>query len=128
MRNRLTNASFYLLGTINNAHLSAQIPEIGDLKSRLPTLVANGIIEAAGRRRHILSRRFHAFLGEKRAYTRKKGLDHNTNKALLVKHINDSAGKGAPLRSRIRSRTRSKNPAPVVLSKDCISMLKPVCV
>lgn len=34
----------------------------------------------------------------KKAYTRKRGLDRATNKALILKHIRDNAANGAPLR------------------------------
>ena len=35
------------------------------------------------------------FIGKSGAYTRKRGLDRDTNKELLLKHIRDSASKGA---------------------------------
>jgi hypothetical protein len=71
------------------------LPE--DLKERLPHLLDEGIIERIGRGRgvrFILSRKFHSFLGQHGAYTRRKGLDRETNKALLCKHIleNQEAG------------------------------------
>jgi ATP-dependent DNA helicase RecG len=43
----------------------------------------------------VLSRRFHAFLGQKGAYTRKVGLDRETNKALLLKHIRENVKEGS---------------------------------
>jgi ATP-dependent DNA helicase RecG len=36
-------------------------------------------------------------LGRKGEYTRKRGLDRNTNKQLLLKHIRDSAKEGSRL-------------------------------
>lgn len=45
--------------------------------------------------RHILARRLYAALGSKGIYTRRKGLDRDTNKALLLKHIRDNARTGA---------------------------------
>jgi ATP-dependent DNA helicase RecG len=39
--------------------------------------------------RYLLSRRLYGFIGRKGAYTRKRGLDRPTNKALLLKHIED---------------------------------------
>lgn len=70
------------------------------LKSRLPGLVAVGAVEALGRgrgRRFILARSFYAALGRKGSYTRTKGLDRATNKALLLKHLQDNAATGAQM-------------------------------
>jgi len=54
---------------------------------RLPRLVDLGAIERAGKGKYILSQRFYALAGKIGVYTRKKGLDRETNKALLLKHI-----------------------------------------
>ncbi|HOK45946.1 MAG TPA: ATP-binding protein [Bryobacteraceae bacterium] len=72
-----------------------------DLKERVPHLLDEGIIERIGRGRgvrFILSRKFHSFLGQHGAYTRRKGLDRETNKALLCKHIEENREKGSPFR------------------------------
>jgi len=72
-----------------------------DLKERVPHLLDEGIIERIGRGRgvrFILSRKFHSFLGQQGAYTRRKGLDRETNKALLLKHIQENQGDGSPFR------------------------------
>jgi len=68
--------------------------------SRLPGLVEAGAVESVGRgrgTRYHLSRNFYATLGRSRATTRKRGLDHETNKALLEKHLIDSGTGGAPM-------------------------------
>jgi ATP-dependent DNA helicase RecG len=65
-------------------------PVSQDLKPRLPVLADQGIIEKIGRgrgTRYILSRQFYRFLRQKGVYTRKRGLDRETNKALLLNHI-----------------------------------------
>lgn len=70
------------------------------LKERLPGLVAVGAVEAMGRgkgARHMLSKALYAALGAKGTHTRKKGLDHETNKALLLKHLSSQGQEGAPL-------------------------------
>jgi len=75
------------------------LPE--DLKERLPHLLDEGVIERIGRGRGsrlILSRKFHAFLGQHGAYTRRKGLDRETNKALLMKHIEERCEVGAAMK------------------------------
>ena len=45
----------------------------------------------------MLSHRFYSFIGRKGVYTRKKGLDRETNKNLLLKHIEENAAEGSPL-------------------------------
>jgi ATP-dependent DNA helicase RecG len=75
------------------------LPE--DLKERIPHLLDFGFIERMGRGRgvrFILSRKFHSFLGQHGAYTRRKGLDRETNKALLLKHIQESGARGAAMK------------------------------
>jgi len=71
-----------------------------DLRSRVPALVEQGVIERVGRgkgTRYILSRRLYEFLGESGVYTRQRGLDREANKALLVKHIQDNRRRGCRL-------------------------------
>jgi len=60
-----------------------------------------GAVEAIGRGRgvkHILARGLYAALGGKGTYTRKKGLDRSTNKALLLQHIRDNAVTGSQMK------------------------------
>lgn len=68
------------------------------LDDRLQYLVEQNIIEKIGRGRgvhHLLSRRFYRFFGKTGLCTRRRGLDRDTNKALLMKHIRDSADHGS---------------------------------
>lgn len=70
------------------------------MRSRLPGLIQMGAVETIGRGsgvRWMLSRNLYAMLGAKGTYTRRRGLDHETNKALLEKHLRDSGSEGAPL-------------------------------
>lgn len=70
------------------------------LKARLPALVSAGAVEVIGRgrgARFILSAALYAALGAKGTHTRQKGLDHETNKALLLKHLTEQKEDGAPL-------------------------------
>lgn len=58
------------------------------LRSRLRHLQQSGVFESVGRgrgMRYLLSRRFYAALGQKGAYTRRKGFDRQANKELLIK-------------------------------------------
>lgn len=68
------------------------------LQPRLSYLVETGVLESIGRGRgihYVLSRRFYAMTGKKGIYTRKIGLDKETHKALLLKHIRASKAEGA---------------------------------
>ena len=77
---------------IDLVHREKRIPAI--LNSTLPDLRNKGVLERVGRK-HILSRRFYTHLGKQGEYTRKKGLDKETNKELLLKHIKDNAEQGS---------------------------------
>ena len=71
-----------------------------ELLERAPSLIAAGAVEALGRGkgvRHILSEALYATLGAKGTYTRQRGLDRNTNKALLVAHLTQQSPQGVPL-------------------------------
>lgn len=70
------------------------------MRARLPHLVEIGSVESQGRGRgirHFLSRELYAEMGLPGAYTRQRGLDHETNKALLERHLLDRVNIGAQL-------------------------------
>ncbi|MBK7044101.1 MAG: putative DNA binding domain-containing protein [Rhodanobacteraceae bacterium] len=70
------------------------------LSARLPALVEAGVIEQYGRGRgvrYLLSRGLFAAIGRRGSYTRERGLDHETNKELLLKHIRENDADGSPL-------------------------------
>jgi ATP-dependent DNA helicase RecG len=78
-------------------HMFRNEPVPPEDKGNLLRLVEHGIIEQISRgrgTRYVLARQFYDFIGKKGAYTRRRGLDRETNKSLLVKHIqeNDTAG------------------------------------
>lgn len=54
-------------------------------------------MEALGSGKYILSQSFYTFLGQKGVYTRKRGLNRETNKALLLKDISDNNAEGSKL-------------------------------
>jgi ATP-dependent DNA helicase RecG len=71
-----------------------------ELQERLPALAAKGIVESIGRgrnARYVLAKALYDALGSKGSYTRQKGLDHATNKALLLQHLKTQGEAGAPL-------------------------------
>ena len=79
------------------------IPQM--LKERVPILKDYGVIEPLGHgrgTRYILSRSLYGFIGQKGVYTRKRGLDNDTNKELLLKHVRDNHEEGSPLRDLIQ--------------------------
>ena len=92
---RLNSLSTYDLLVLDAIHREKRVPI--DLKGYLPALVEAGIIEPAGHGRYTLSRQFYDFLGERGTYTRKRGLDHETNKALILKHITDNDQEGSQM-------------------------------
>lgn len=68
--------------------------------TQVHALIDAGVVESHGRGRgvrYLLSRSMYAALGKKGDYTRKRGLDHDTNKELLIKHIRDNNTDGSPL-------------------------------
>jgi ATP-dependent DNA helicase RecG len=80
--------------------LQREEPLPDDLKDRLPHLLDQGIIERIGRGRGsrlILSRGLYDFMGKGGIYTRQKGLDRETNKTLLLRHIKENAASGSGL-------------------------------
>jgi len=68
-----------------------KIPD--DLKPRIPGLRRDGLIEVVGHGRGahcILSRLLYSAMGRPGKYTRRKGLDKDENKALIMKHLRSS--------------------------------------
>ena len=82
------------LMVIDAVHREQAIPDWA--KDRMPVLRKLGVIEKVGRK-NILSRKFYEFVGKKGVYTRKRGLDRETNKTLLLKHIYDNRAEGSRL-------------------------------
>jgi ATP-dependent DNA helicase RecG len=77
-------------------HKDEPIPT--QLQTNVKKLLEYGVVERVGRgkgTKYILSRRLHSTIGKKGVYTRKRGLDRETNKQLLLKHISDMGNMGA---------------------------------
>lgn len=68
------------------------------IRSRFNKLIDIGIIEHIGRNKYVLARGLYAVTGETGIHTRKVGLDRNTNKELLLKHIRENNDKGTPFK------------------------------
>jgi ATP-dependent DNA helicase RecG len=67
------------------------------LRGRISRLIDLGLVERGKGRTLLLSRRYYEYVGQKGAYTRRKGLDRETNLALLLKHIEDNREIGSKL-------------------------------
>lgn len=83
-------------------HKDLPIPKFyPNLKNRLNHLLNLGVIEGLGKGRraqYMLSRQYYSMVGQSGVYTRKRGLDKETNKALLLKHIRSKSKAGAKFR------------------------------
>jgi ATP-dependent DNA helicase RecG len=85
--------------------LSHQQAVSEELIPRLKILRERGLIEAIGRgkgTKYLLSKRLYVAIGDKAAYTRRRGLDRETNKALLIKHLEHYAAEGSQLRDLLK--------------------------
>ncbi len=95
-----STADFLLL---NHIHRENRVPD--QFQNRLQWLVERGVVERFGRGRgvkYILSRRYYRMVDEKGTYTRKKGLDRETNKTLLLKHIRENRDSGSRLKELLQ--------------------------
>lgn len=65
---------------------------------RLKPLIEMGIVEHIGRSKYVLARSLYSAAGKSGVHTRIVGLDRDTNKELLLKHIRESGREGTPFR------------------------------
>lgn len=82
------------LVVLDAVHRGLDIP--APVAGRLTDLIAIGAVERLDRTRLVLSRSFYVIQGKAGEYTRRAGLDRETRKELLMRHITDSADAGAP--------------------------------
>lgn len=80
---------------LDYVHRAESVPE--PLLGRVSRLLDVGAIERAGRRKLLLSRAMYGAMGQRGVYTRRKGLDHKTQKELLLQHLRENARDGSPL-------------------------------
>jgi ATP-dependent DNA helicase RecG len=69
-----------------------------EMKARLPDLIEAGAVESQGRgkgQRNFLSRTLYEVMGKPGVHTRQQGLDYETNKELLLKHLRSCGQAGA---------------------------------
>lgn len=97
-RERLSTFSTDDFLVIDAVHRDA--PVSPSFRTQAERLIELGVLERVGRGRGsrlLLSQRFYRHIGKPGVYTRKRGLDRETNKELLLKHIEDSTATGARL-------------------------------
>jgi ATP-dependent DNA helicase RecG len=99
--NRIGNENMEFFTTddfliINNLYHERKLPK--NLRSRLRHLLEIGIIEHAGRNKYVLARKLYESTGKSGVHTRLKGLDRETNKALILTHIKKCNDIGTPLK------------------------------
>ncbi len=70
----------------------------GNLRPRLKRLIDLGIVEHLSRNKYVLARSLYEVTGKSGVHTRIVGLDRDTNKELLLKHIRKNGGKGTPFK------------------------------
>jgi len=68
------------------------------LRQRMKGLIDMGIIETSGRDKYVLARGLYVATGKSGVHTRLVGLDRETNKELILKHLRQSGDNGAPLK------------------------------
>ena len=68
------------------------------MQDRLKHLTEMGIVEHIGRSKYVLSRSLYSAVGKSGVHTRIVGLDRETNKELLLKHMREKGPEGAPLK------------------------------
>jgi len=99
--NRIGNENLESLSTddflvINTLFHEQKLPN--NLRPRTKGLIDMGIIENAGRGKYVLARSLYAVTGKSGVHTRLVGLDRETNKELILKHIRKNGNMGTPLR------------------------------
>lgn len=82
--------------TIHALYHEEKLPEA--LRSNLKRLAELGLVEHVGRNKYVLARSLYAVAGKAGVHTRIVGLDRETNKELLLKHIRKSGIKGTPFK------------------------------
>ena len=69
-----------------------------NIRGRLKHLTEMGIVEHVGRNKYVLARSLYNAVGKSGIHTRIVGLDRDTNKELLLKHIREKGLEGTPFK------------------------------
>lgn len=89
----LTTADFLIINALYHENYVKP-----DLRPHLKRLVEMGIVEHVSRSKYVLARSLYAAAGKTGTHTRMVGLDRDTNKELLLKHIRQNGSKGTPFK------------------------------
>lgn len=82
--------------TINELYHEQSVTE--SLKPCLKKLMDLGIVEHIGRNKYVLARSLYTAVGKPGIHTRVVGLDRDTNKELILKHIRKNGDNGTPFK------------------------------
>lgn len=85
---------------INALYYDNSVPE--NLRPCLKHLTDVGIVEHVARNKYVLARNLYEAVGKSGVHTRRVGLDRETNKELIVKHIRENGDKGTPLKELLQ--------------------------
>lgn len=99
--NRIGNERLDTLTTTDFLTINAlyhDMPLDSQMQERLKHLTEMGIVEHIGRSKYVLARSLYSAVGKSGVHTRIIGLDRDTNKELLLKHMREKGVEGAPLR------------------------------
>ncbi len=99
--NQIGNEQLEILSTSDFLVIHALYHEMSlmkNLKPRLKRLTELGIVKHIGRNKYVLARCLYTAVGKSGVHTRMVGLDRETNKELLLKHIRNNGREGTPLK------------------------------
>ncbi len=89
----LSTADFLVINALYHGY-----PLKENLRPRLRQLADIGIVEHISRNKYVLARSLYSAAGKSGVHTRIVGLDRDTNKELLIKHIRKNGSKGTPFK------------------------------
>ena len=81
---------------INALYHETSVPQ--NLRPCIKRLAELGIVEHIGRNKYVLARSLYIIVGKSGIHTRVVGLDRDTNKELLLKHIRKNGDQGTPFK------------------------------
>lgn len=93
---RLDNFSTADFLTINALYFNRKLDE--SMRLRLNHLTEIGVVEHISRNKYVLARALYNAAGKSGVHTRIVGLDRETNKELLLKHIRENGSEGTPFK------------------------------
>lgn len=93
-----TGMEFHVEDLVVLDAIHGERPTAPNLRGRLTELLRIGAVEQVEAGRFVLSQRFYELRGRPGEYTRRRGLDRETRKELLLRHVRTTGAVGAPLR------------------------------